>query len=105
MPLYSFRDKNTDEVFDVRMNYWTEVEPYLAENPHIERYWGPGTAPSIVSGVSVRDKVGGFREVLSKVAEAHPDSQVAHDHGRKSVKQVQTDRAVQKWRSKSGSTQ
>lgn len=96
MPTYSFRDENGEE-YDILMS-WKELDEYQALHPTHERVY---YAPNIVSGVSVRDKVGGFREVLSKVAEAHPNSQLANDHGSKSIKQVQTERAVKKWRSKS----
>jgi hypothetical protein len=34
--------------------------------------------------------------VLSKVAEAHPESAVGRRHGRKSIKQVKTKRIVDK---------
>ena len=55
------------------------------------------TAPAIVSSVSTTNKVpDGFKEVLSKVADAHPGSQVAKRHARKSIKQVKTEQIVQK---------
>jgi hypothetical protein len=38
----------------------------------------------------------GFKEVLSKVAEAHPTSDVANKHGKKSIKQVKNDQIVKK---------
>lgn len=96
MPLYSFRDEHGVE-YDILLKI-SEMDQYIKDNPSHERVF---YAPNIVSGVSVRDKVGGFREVLSKVAEAHPTSPLANEHGSKSIKQVQTERAVQKWRSKS----
>lgn len=94
MPTYSFRDEDGEE-YDIMMS-WEDLDEYAKQNPtHTRVYY----APNIVSGVSVRDKVGGFREVLSKAAEAHPDSPLANEHGRKSIKQVQTDRVVKKWKS------
>lgn len=97
MPIYTFRDTNTDEIFDIMMSI-SELDNYKAAHPHHERYID--SAPSIVSGVSTSNKVSdGFKEVLSKVAEAHPDSVVGQQHGKKSIKQVQTARAIQKWRS------
>jgi hypothetical protein len=38
----------------------------------------------------------GFKEVLSKVSENHKQSSVADKHGRKSIKEVQTQRLVDK---------
>lgn len=99
MPTYSFRDKETDEVFDVFMSI-SDVERYIAQHPMHERYYGPGSAPQIVSGVSVRDKRdSGFKEVMSKIADAHPTSELADQYGTKSIKQTQTARAVKKWKS------
>lgn len=97
MPIYTFRDTNTNEIFDIMMSI-SDLDKYKESHPEHERYID--SAPSIVSGVSVTNKTSdGFKEVLSKVAEAHPDSYVGQQHGRKSIKQVQTDRAIQKWRS------
>jgi len=52
-----------------------------------------------VSGVSITGKLDdGFKDVLSKISEAHPDSELASQHGKKTVKQTQTERAVRKWK-------
>ncbi len=58
-------------------------------------------APMLVSGVSTsnakQNKVpNGFKEVLSKVAEAHPTSTVAERYGKKSIKDVKTREIVKK---------
>lgn len=97
MPIYSFRDKQTDEIFDVMMSI-SDLDQYKIKYPHHERYIDG--APNIVSGVSITGKLDdGFKDVLSKISDAHPDSQLADQHGRKSIKQIQTNRAVRKWRS------
>ena len=56
------------------------------------------TQMNIVSSVgSVDSKTdSGFKEVLSKAAEAHPNSPLAERYGRKSVKQTQIDRVRKK---------
>ena len=56
------------------------------------------TQMNIVSSVgSVDSKTdSGFKEVLSKAAEAHPNSPLAERYGRKSVKQTQVDRVRKK---------
>ena len=93
MPTYEFLDTNTQEQFEVIMRI-SEREKYLAENPHIQPII---SAPMIVSGVSIRDKVPtGFKEVLSKVSEAHPTSPVARRHGRKTIKAARTEQVVKK---------
>lgn len=97
MPIYTFRDTTTDEIFDIMMSI-SDLDKYKEAHPHHERYID--SAPSIVSGVSITGKTDdGFKDVLSKIAEAHPDSDLAQSHSRRSIKQVQTQRAIQKWRS------
>lgn len=99
MPTYTFRDTETDEIFDVFMSI-SDAPRYAEQHPMHERYYGPGSAPQIVSGVSVRDKRDdGFKEVMSKIAEKHPTSELANQYGTKSIKQTQTERAVRKWKS------
>jgi hypothetical protein len=74
----------------------SEREEFLNTNPHIQPVM---TAPSIVSGVSssTQNRVpDGFKEVLSKVAEAHRGSDFANKHLRKSIKEVKTEQVVKK---------
>ena len=96
MPIYTFRDTNTKEEFDIMMSY-KDLDAYAEANPEHERVFG---APAIVSGVSITGKMdSGFKDVLSKISDAHPNSPLAENHGRRSIKQVQTERAIRKWRS------
>lgn len=93
MPTYSFLNTETGEEFDMLMGI-SAREEFLKQNPHIQSVV---TAAAIVSGTSSNKKVpDGFKEVLSKVAEAHPGSQLAKKHTRKSIKQVKTEQVVQK---------
>lgn len=93
MPTYSFIDTNTGEEFDLLMKY-SEREVYLKENSHIQPLI---TAAAIVRGVTTSNKVpNGFKEVLSKISDAHPGSQLAKKHTRKSIKQVKTEQVVKK---------
>ncbi len=97
MPTYEFLNTDTGEEFDKFMS-WSAREEYLKENPHITPII---SAPSIVSGVSTSNsrqgKVpDGFKEVLSKVAEAHPTSTVADRYGKKSIKDVKTREIIKK---------
>lgn len=101
MPLYTYRDKNTMEVFEVLMSY-KDIETYNEAHPHLEKLMD---APNIVSGVSITNKVaGGFKDVLSRISDAHPSSPLADNHGRKSIKQVQTERVVKKHLNSGGAT-
>lgn len=95
MPTYNFINNDTGEVFEVFLKM-SEREEYLKNNPNIQQMV---SAPALVSGVSSskQNRVpDGFKEVLSKVAEAHPTSEVASKHGRKSIKQVKTEQVVKK---------
>lgn len=95
MPTYKFIDTKTSEVFESFMKI-SEREKYLMENPHIETVM---TAPAIVSsaGGTNDQKAGdGWKEVLSKVAEAHPGSTVGERYGRKTIKEARTSQIVKK---------
>ena len=93
MPTYVFLNTETGEEFESFMRI-SEREKYLSTNPHIQPVV---SAPAIVSGVSVSKQYrvpSGFNDVLSKVAEAHPSSELAKRHGRKSIKQVRTQQLI-----------
>ena len=94
MPTYVFHDTEYNDQFEMVMKI-AEREEFLRENPHIQPVI---TAPNIVSGVSSSQRIpSGFNDVLSKVAEAHPNSTVGKRHKRKSIKEVRTDRIVKKY--------
>ena len=96
MPTYDFRDTLTGDVFEKFMSI-SAKEEYLKENPHIEQMLI--SAPSLVSTstVSTQNRVpDGFKEVLSKVGHAHPNSKVGSDYGDKSIKAVKTREIVRK---------
>jgi len=94
MPTYDFINTETGETFEKLLSI-SGKEEYLRENSHIQQiHLG---AMSIVSGVSITGKVpDGFKEVLSKVSENHKQSSVANKHGKKSIKEAQTQRLVNK---------
>jgi hypothetical protein len=99
MPTYDFFDTKTGEEFSALMKI-SEREEFLKVNPHIQQVIG---ATATVSGVSITGKVpDGFKEVLSKVSENHKQSTVANRHGKKSVKEAQTQRIVDKHLGKFG---
>ena len=65
---------------------------------HIELL--PPTQMNIVSSVgSVDSKTdSGWKEVMSKISEAHPASNLAERYGKKSVKQTQIEKTINKHR-------
>lgn len=96
MPNYTFKDVNTGEITETFMKI-SELDEFKENNPHLTQL--VMGAPSITGGVSLRDKrPDGFKEVMSRIAEANPTSQVASDYGRKSTKQIKTEQIIQKHR-------
>ena len=69
MTTYTFRNTETDEIFDVQMKM-SEYDAYKKNNPTHERYY-EGVAPSVGDPVrlGVRKKDSGFKEVLQKIKE------------------------------------
>ena len=88
MPTYVFYNNDTAEYFEEFMSIASREE-FLKNNPNVSAVV---TAPNIVSGVStgsVRTD-NGFKEVLSKVAEAHPNSAVGQQYGKRDTKAAKT---------------
>ena len=77
----------------------SEMEEFIKKK-HIKLL--PPTQWNIVSSTgSIDSKTdNGWKEVLSKVSEAHPASNLASQYGKKSVKDTQVDRVIQKHRAK-----
>jgi hypothetical protein len=95
MPTYEFVNTETDEQFEMFMSI-TQREEFLKNNPNIRTVI---SAPGIVShsGGDLHSKTpSGFKEVLAKVAEAHPNSVVADRFGKRSIKEVRTNEVVRK---------
>ena len=95
MPTYNFLNIDTGEEFESFMKI-SEREEYLKSNPNIQSVI---TAPAIVTGVSTskQNRVpDGFKEVLSKISEAHPASDLADKHSKKSIKQARPEQIVKK---------
>jgi hypothetical protein len=75
MPTYTFRDLNTGEEFDLLMS-WDEREKHLKDNQHLEPViCAPMLGDSVRLGVRTVDN--GFREVLSKIHNSQPKSNLA----------------------------
>ena len=98
MPTYRFYNRKTGLVYEEYM-MMSEMEK-LIKKKHIELL--PPTQMNIVSSVgSVDSKTdSGFKEVLSKVSEAHPNSPLASRYGKRSVKDTQIERVRKKHRTR-----
>ena len=77
----------------------SEMEEFIKKK-HIKLL--PPTQLNIVSSTGTIDGKAdsGWKEVMSKISEAHPKSNLADRYGKKSVKDTQVDRVIQKHRAK-----
>ena len=98
MPTYRFYNRKRGLVYEEYM-MMSEMEQ-LVKKKHIELL--APTKMNIVSSVgSVDSKTdSGFKEVLSKVSEAHPNSPLASRYGKRSVKDTQIERVRKKHRTR-----
>jgi len=98
MPTYRFLNKRTKKEYTDLMSI-SEMEEFI-QKKHIKLL--PPTQINIVSSVGNIDSKtdNGWKEVLSKVSEAHPASALANQYGKKSVKDTQVDRIIHKHRRK-----
>ena len=92
MPIYTFRNKKTGKEFDDMMSI-AEMEEYLDKNKHITQVL---KGLNIVSGVGSIKQDGGWKDNLSRIAEAHPNSPLAQKYGKKSTKAIKTQQALEK---------
>lgn len=74
MPLYDFRNKDTGEVFEKMMSI-SAKEEYLKENPNIESMLGMNALIDPVR-LGVRRADNGFKEVLQRIHEKTPGSEL-----------------------------
>ena len=94
MPTYRFKDHNTNKIWEDLMTI-AEMEKFKKKK-HIELL--PPTQMNIVSSTGQMDsKVdSGWKETLSKISEAHPNSALADRYGSKTVAETQVDRLRKK---------
>ena len=98
MPTYRFYNSKTKKEYTDLMSI-SEMEEFIKKK-HIKIL--PPTQVNIVSSVGNIDSKtdSGWKEVLSKITEAHPASELASQYGKKSVKDTQVDRVIHKHRRK-----
>ena len=98
MPTYRFYNSKTKEEYTDLMSI-SEIEK-LIKKKHIKLL--PPTQLNIVSSTGTMDGKtdSGWKEVMSKISEAHPKSELAQRYGKKSVKDTQVERVIKKHRAK-----
>lgn len=63
MPTYTFKNTETDEIFDEFMSM-SALDEYLEKNPHVIRYHE--ATPALISGVDQKPAQG-FRDILKVI--------------------------------------
>ena len=94
MPTYTFYNKRTKKEYTDMMSI-SEMEEYLSKNKHVSQ---------VIKGINIVSSVGnrtgktdsGWKENLSRIAEAHPRSNLAKRYGKKSIKQIKTAQVIKK---------
>tara|TARA_Y100000004_G_scaffold130035_1_gene146673 strand:- start:1132 stop:1443 length:312 start_codon:yes stop_codon:yes gene_type:complete len=96
MPIYTFENTKTGEVYDDMMSI-AEMEKFLKKNKHIKQKLTTINISSGVQGINMKND-GGWKDNLSRIAEAHPTSELAKQHRRRSSKEIKTQQVVEKHR-------
>ncbi len=94
MPTYVFENTTTGEIEEHVMS-WKDLDAFKEESPHLKQ---------IITGVNLmynsqsakNNKDGGWNELMSKMADANPGSDVAKKHKQKSIKDVKIDQVKKK---------
>jgi len=99
MPLYTFRNNDTDEQWDDLMGI-SESEFFLQNNPNIVKV---PVACNLVGGTGDRVRTdSGMKEMISRIAHANPTSPLAETYGSKGIRETKTRAAVNKIKAKIG---
>lgn len=97
MPTYEFLNTKTRKLEEHVMSI-SAYDEFKKQNPHLERYIAdaPGFNYSGTGDFSGKKTDNGWKEVLSKISEAHPASALAEKHGKKSIKELKTREVINK---------
>jgi hypothetical protein len=95
MPTYEYKDVNTGKISEIFLKL-ADKDQFQQDNPNLEQIIG---APSMITrrdGDVLKKAGAGWNEVLQKVGEHYPDSDVAKKNVRRTAKQVKTDEIIKK---------
>ena len=97
MPIYTFENTKTGKRYDDMMTI-AEKETFLKKNKHIKQRLTSLNISSGVRGMGGMKNDGGWKDNLSRIADAHPNSALAQQHKKRSIKEVKTQQVVEKHR-------
>ena len=95
MPTYDFENTKTGKVWTDMMTI-AEKESYLKKNKHIKQMLSKINISSGVVGMGAMKNDNGWKEMQSRIAEAHPASEFAQQHGKRTAKEIKTQAVVKK---------
>ena len=94
MPTYNFKNTDTGEEFEEIMSM-SEREKFLEQNSHIKQL--PSLFSMSYTGTGDRIKNDdGWKENMSRIAEAHPGTPFASRYGKDSTKNINTRKVLKK---------
>ena len=99
MPLYEFYNPETSEQWEAKMSY-EEMKQFVEDNPNLHQVFSMNIIGGTGSGGIKTDD--GFKEVMSRIAEANPYSPLAQEYGAKDTISVKKRNIVDKVRKKIG---
>jgi len=93
MPIYVFYNPHTGVEWEELMSI-SKMERFLETHPWCELRI---QAPNIVGGHGDRVKIdGGMKDVLNKIGDAHPGSELHARHGSKDIKREKSVKTIKK---------
>jgi len=98
MPTYSFKNKDTEEVYDLFLKSYSAKEKYLKENPNVESIitMAPQVGYDTVAlGVTKNDS--GFNDMMKRIGDANPGSAVDKKFNSRDSKRVAIDKVANKY--------
>ena len=94
MSTYNFKNNETGEEFE-EFFHMSDREEYLKTNPHIHQLTSLFVMSYTGSGDMVKND-NGWKEQMSRIAEANPGSAVADRYGKESTKSTKTRQVLKK---------
>ena len=95
MPTYDFKNTKNGKVWTDMMTI-AEKESYMKKNKHIKQLLSKINISSGVVGMGAMKNDNGWKEMQSRIAEAHPASEFAQQHGTRTAKEIKTQAVVKK---------
>ena len=96
MPKYEFLNTTNNQIEEHFMRI-SEYDQFVIDNPTLKRYHSTAPAFSYSGTKDFNTKTDNtWKEVLSKIAEKHPASQLAETHGKRTIKEHKTREVLKK---------